>query len=138
MFLVYLHVAGESYLHVHLTCDTWDLYKLYGNKGNRLLIINPIQTGLLWPSLDWRGHQTPPPPLRFLKTIKDINMKLTPLIKRREINLLLLSYHYHTSHDVTKAPSWIFMVAILDFRTLSKRCQNSPFCQYSSETSTKN
>ena len=28
---------------------------------------------------------------RFLKTIKDIDMKLTPLIKRREINLLLLS-----------------------------------------------
>ena len=29
-----------------------------------------------------------------------------------------------SSHDVTKAPSWIFIAAILDFRTLSKRCQN--------------
>ena len=38
------------------------------------------------------------PPLRFLKTIKDIDMKLTPLIKCREINLLLLSY---LSCDVT-------------------------------------
>ena len=46
-----------------------------------------------------------PPLLHFLKTIKDINMKLKPLIKRREINLLLLSY---LSCDVTKAPSWIF------------------------------
>ena len=39
-----------------------------------------------------------PPPLRFLKTIKDRDLKLTPLIKRREINLLLLSY---LSCDVT-------------------------------------
>ena len=46
-----------------------------------------------------------PPPLHFLKSIKDIDMKLTPLIKRREIKLLLLSY---LSYDVTKAPSWIF------------------------------
>ena len=38
------------------------------------------------------------PPLRFSKTIKDIDMKLTPLIKRREINLLLLLY---LSCDVT-------------------------------------
>ena len=30
--------------------------------------------------------------LRFLETIKDIDMKVTPLIKRHEINLLLLSY----------------------------------------------
>ena len=35
---------------------------------------------------------------RFLKTIKDIDMKVTPLIKRREINPLLLSY---LSCDVT-------------------------------------
>ena len=63
----------------------------------------------------------PPPPLHFLKTIEDIDMKPTPLIKRREINLLLLSY---LSCDVTKVPSWIFMAAVLDFRTLSKRCQN--------------
>ena len=62
-------------------------------------------------------------PLRFLKTIKDIDMKLTPL-ERRELNLLLLSYLIVTSHDVTKAPCWIFMAAILDFRALSKRCQN--------------
>ena len=41
---------------------------------------------------------SPPPPLRFLKTIEDIDLKLTPLIKRREINLLLLSY---LSCDVT-------------------------------------
>ena len=51
------------------------------------------------------------------KTIEYIALKLTSLIERRDINLLLLS-------SVTKAPSWIFMVAILDFRTLSKRCQN--------------
>ena len=38
------------------------------------------------------------PRLHFLKTIEDINMKLAPLIKRREINLLLLSY---ISCDVT-------------------------------------
>ena len=50
-------------------------------------------------------------PLHFLKTIEDIAMKLTPLIKRHEINLLLLSYF---SCDVTKRhlgfswpPSWI-------------------------------
>ena len=70
------------------------------------------------------GGSNAPPPLRFLKTIKDIDMKLTPLIRRREINLLLLSYLSVTSHDVTKAPSWIFMAAIFDFMTLSKRCQN--------------
>ena len=43
-------------------------------------------------------------------------MKLAPLIKRRE-----------TAHDVTKAPSWIFMAAILDFGSLSKRRQNFLF-----------
>ena len=32
------------------------------------------------------------PLLRFLKIIKAIDMKLTPPIKRRERNLLLLSY----------------------------------------------
>ena len=58
-----------------------------------------------------------------------------------------------TSHGVTKAPSWIFMAAFLDFWTLSKCRQNffllqncwiisldnlySPFCQYLIETSTK-
>ena len=58
-----------------------------------VIAVNPIQTGLFWPSLDWGGaSNASPPPLRFLKTIKDIDMKLTPLIKRREINLLLLSY----------------------------------------------
>ena len=62
-------------------------------------VVNPIQTGLFWSSLDWGGRQTRPPPLCFLKTIKDINMKLTPLIKPREINLLLLSY---LSCDVTR------------------------------------
>ena len=52
-------------------------------------------------------------------------MKRTPLIKRREINLLLLSYlSCDITHDATKAPSLIFMAAFLDFRTLSKRCQN--------------
>ena len=60
---------------------------------------NPIQTGLFWPSgLGGVGYIKRPPPLRFLKAIKDIDMKLTPLIKRREINLLLLSY---LSCDVT-------------------------------------
>ena len=39
------------------------------------------------------GVKRPPPPyLRFFKTIKDIDMKPIPLIKRREINLLLLSF----------------------------------------------
>ena len=47
--------------------------------------INPIQTGLFRPSLEWGGGggEVKRPPLRFLKTIKDIGMKLTPLIKRR-------------------------------------------------------
>ena len=68
--------------------------------------------------MDWGvvSNAPPPPPhhhLHFLKTIEDINMKLAPLIKRRE-----------TAHDVTMAPSWIFMVAILDFGSLSKRRQN--------------
>ena len=40
-----------------------------------------------------------PPPLHFLKTIEDIDMKLTPLIKRLELNLLLLSY---LRSDVTR------------------------------------
>ena len=44
------------------------------------------------------GGSNDTPPLRFLKTIKDIDMKRTPLIKRSEINLLLLSY---LSCDVT-------------------------------------
>ena len=61
--------------------------------------LNPIQTGLFWLSLDWGGGGgASNAPLRFLKTIKDIDMKVTPLIKRREINLLLLSY---LSCDVT-------------------------------------
>ena len=62
-------------------------------------ILNPIHIGLFWPSLDWGGgwgRQTPS--LHFLKTIEDIDMKLSPLIKCREINLLLLSY---LSCDVT-------------------------------------
>ena len=41
---------------------------------------NPIQTGLFWC------------PWTFSKTIEEIDMKLTPLIKRREIILLLLSF----------------------------------------------
>ena len=60
--------------------------------------LNPIQTGPFGSSLDWGGGGASNAPLRFLKTIKDIDMKLTPLIKRREINLLLLSY---LSCDVT-------------------------------------
>ena len=32
------------------------------------------------------------PPLHFLKTIEGRDIKLIPLIKHREINLLLLSY----------------------------------------------
>ena len=45
------------------------------------------------------GVKRPPPPLHFLKTIEDIDMKLTPLIKRLELNLLLLSY---LRSDVTR------------------------------------
>ena len=60
---------------------------------------NPIQTGLFWrPWTGGRGSNAPPPPLHFSKTIEDIEMKLTPLIKRREIILLLLSF---LSCDVT-------------------------------------
>ena len=33
--------------------------------------VNPIQTGLFWPSLDWGVASNVPSPLRFLKTIKD-------------------------------------------------------------------
>ena len=55
------------------------------------------------------------------KTTKDVNMKLTPLIKRCELNLLLLSY---LSCDLTKVLYLNFMAAILDFRTLLKRCRN--------------
>ena len=79
---------------------------------------------LAFPGLGGGGGIKHPPFLRFLKTIKDIDMKLAPLIKSREINLLLLSY---LSCEVTKAPSWTFMATILDFRTLSKRCQHLYF-----------
>ena len=68
------------------------------------------------------------PRFHYLKTIEDINMRLAALIKRREINLLLLLYSAVTSHDVTESPSWIFMAAILDFRTSSKRRQHLFFC----------
>ena len=65
------------------------------------------------PGVGWGGGGASNASLRFLKTIKDTDMKLTPLIKRREY------CYYHTSavtsHDVTKASSWIFMAAILDF-----------------------
>ena len=63
--------------------------------------------GVYQPYSDWAflavpglggGASNASPPLRFLKTIKYIDMKLTPLIKRRKINLLLLSYF---SCDVT-------------------------------------
>ena len=53
---------------------------------------NPIQTGIFGHPWTRGGGAQTPHPLRFLKTIKDIYMKLTPLIKRRETNLLLLSY----------------------------------------------
>ena len=68
---------------------------IYVSSVNRHLL-NPIQTGLFLavPGLGGGGAS----PLHFLKSIKDIDMKLTPLIKRREINLLLLSY---LSCDVT-------------------------------------
>ena len=52
--------------------------------------------GRPWTEGGGGGRQTAP--LRLLKTIKDIDMKVTPLIKRRKINLLLLSY---LSCDVT-------------------------------------
>ena len=65
---------------------------------------------LINPYSDWAFLARPWTGGGCLKTIKDIDMKLTPLIKRREINLLLLSY--------------FSCEAILDFRTLSKRCQN--------------
>ena len=54
-----------------------------------LYCIDCIQTGLFWPSLGWGN---------FFKTMEDIDMKLTPLIKHPEMNLLLLSY---LSYNVT-------------------------------------
>ena len=83
-------------------------------------ILNPIQTGLFWHSLDWGVPSNAPH--HFLKNIEDIDMKRAPLIKGYEVNLLLLSLAV-TSNDVAKAPSWIFMAVILHFRILSKRCQ---------------
>ena len=56
-------------------------------------LFNPIQTGLFLAFPGLRGGDVNrPPPLHFLKAMEEIDMKLTPLIKRREINLLLLSY----------------------------------------------
>ena len=51
---------------------------------------NPTQTGLFRHSLDWAGVSNAPP-LHFLKNIYSIDVEFTRLIKRREINLLLLS-----------------------------------------------
>ena len=48
--------------------------------------------------LDLGVASNAPPPLRFLNTIKDIDMKFTSLIKRHVINPLVLSY---LSCDVT-------------------------------------
>ena len=87
-----------------------------GSRRSGLLSGEGRGQSLFWTSLDCGVASNAP--LRFLKTIKDIDMKLTPL-ERRELNLLLLSYL-----TVAKAPCWIFMAAILDFRALSKRCQN--------------
>ena len=56
-------------------------------------------------------------PLHFLKTIEGLDVKLIPLIKHRKINLLLLLYVSRDVKDITK-------VQILDFQTLSKRCQS--------------
>ena len=90
--------------------------KKKGKLNNYIIYLTLFRLGFF--GHPWTGgwRQTPPPPLHFLKTIEDIDMKLTTLIKCREINPLLLSY---LSCDVTKVPSWIFMAAILDFRTLS-------------------
>ena len=64
--------------------------------GNSYISIAPAMN---FGKLDWGGGAfDAPPPLSFLNTIKDLDMKLTPLIKRREINLLLLTY---LSCDVT-------------------------------------
>ena len=116
-----------------------------------LTYFNPIQIGLFWLSLDWDGGGASNASLYFLKTIKYIDMKLTPLIKHRKINLLQLSY---LSCDVTKVLSWIYMAARhLGFSNLSKLLKlifllqicwitsldniYSLFCRFSSETSTK-
>ena len=60
---------------------------------SRNLLFNPIQTRLYFgcPRIGVGGGGG-------VGGVKDIDMKLTPLIKRREINLLLLSY---LSCDVT-------------------------------------
>ena len=81
-------------------------YAKYHDAGHKSDdIFNSIQIGLFWPSLDctggvggWGGEGVKRHPPPFLKTIEDIDMKLTPLIKHREINLLLLSY---LIYDVT-------------------------------------
>ena len=52
--------------------------------------------GFLW--RPWTGGGASNAPLHFSKTVEDIDMKLTPLIKRREIILVLLSF---LSCDVT-------------------------------------
>ena len=62
------------------------------------IFLNPIQSGLFWPSKDCvcvcggGGGGGANAPLHFLKTIEDMDMKRTPLIKRCKINLLLQSY----------------------------------------------
>ena len=55
------------------------------------MYFNPIQTGLS--GIPWTGGVASNAAIRFLKTIEGIELvKLTPQIKRRELNLLLLSY----------------------------------------------
>ena len=84
-----------------LKLDFWDWF----NQA-MAYYLQPYSDWAFWHSLDWGVVSNAPPP--FLKTIEGRDMKLIPLIKRREINLLLLSY---LSCDVT----WCHKDAILDF-----------------------
>ena len=166
--VAYSIVSHEKALHNYFI--PWlNLPKIYGNfgKGSEISAnfqklwkrfkpvfekLNPIQTGRFWPSLDWgRGGGVKHPHPHFLKTAKDIDMKLTPLIKHREINPYLSCdvtwrhqgtiLDFHGSHlgflDFVKMLSkLIFSLQICWITSLNNLY--SPFCQYSSETSTKN
>ena len=93
---------------------------------NLNLPFNPI---LAFPGLG-RAFDVPPS-INFLKTIEGIDMELIPLIKRRQVNLVLLSSHscdviwrhYGAILDFHGAAP-----AILDFGTLSKLTFSHQLC----------
>ena len=92
--MLFLKCRLISYIYVLARNGVYSENWIFGSE--MVSGFNPIQAELFWPSLDWGVVSNAP--LRFLKTIKDIDMKLTPLIKCRQINPLLLS---NISCDVT-------------------------------------